>query len=98
MRPDSGHGVVAVVILILLALVLLLAPFGYREADRRWFFYKHRNNPRCLVHDECFVMGCPPPNGVFCHWHEEENKGVCVCQRWGLMREDGADAGSDGSP
>ncbi|KYF84133.1 hypothetical protein BE20_56155 [Sorangium cellulosum] len=71
----------------------LVLPSIRCRAEREAFFYQHRNNPRCLYHEQCLSMNCPPPRGVFCHWHEEEYNGVCVCQRYGLQRSDPVDAG-----
>jgi len=78
---------VVLLILVLSALVFLLAPLGIAEAQTRWFWYKNRNNSACVYHEDCLSMNCPAPNGVFCHWREVERKGICVCRRWGLMRE-----------
>ncbi|XXY47167.1 hypothetical protein WME91_44905 [Sorangium sp. So ce269] len=71
----------------------LMLPSIRCQGEREAFFYRHRNNPRCLYHEQCFSMSCPPPNGVFCHWHEEEYNGVCVCQQHGLQPSDLVDAG-----
>lgn len=106
-RPRSSPAPVllaaigALAIGALLLVVLLAAPFGYRAAERSWFFYKHRHNPACVYHEDCLSMRCPPPNGVFCHRDrgrdERGQKGVCVCQSLGLTRDDVTDAGSDGA-
>ncbi|AUX30405.1 uncharacterized protein SOCE836_025080 [Sorangium cellulosum] len=65
------------------------------NAEREWFWYKTRDNPRCYYHEECFSMSCPPPNGVLCVWNEKIREGVCVCQQngLGLKPSDLVDAG-----
>jgi hypothetical protein len=82
---------------IVAGLVLICALGGCDGCGKRYFLWRHRNNPNCTYHEDCLSMGCPPPNGVFCHWRGDgSNKGVCVCQRWGLMPGDLAgDAGLD---
>jgi hypothetical protein len=76
------------VILVLLALVILLAPFGYYEVKRRWFFYTHRDGMRCYDTTPCHEMPCAPPKAWGCRKdhhdlkHFEVEQGVCTCQEW----------------
>jgi hypothetical protein len=91
-------------IIVFVVLLVFLAPLGIREAQRRWFFYQTRNNPKCLIEEDCLpaVHCTPPEDAVRCITDRGERRGVCVCSDWGIRARDVApltDAGgADGPP
>jgi hypothetical protein len=79
---------IMVAILMLIAIVAWLAPYGAYEARHRWFFHQIRQNPTCVFDWDCFsTTTCLPAKGVRCVWPDGEYEGFCVCARHGMRPE-----------